>query len=90
MQCSIHPAVRYYIYDGQLTSKRMCIVLEDLEHDVSFVFEVQKAVVKWIKQNVSSVNKITNFSDGCAQQYKNYKNFMNLCCHFKDFAINAT
>ena len=65
----------------------MCIVSEDLEHDVSFIFEVQKAVVKWIKQNVSSVNIITYFSDGCAQQYKN---FMNLCCHFKDFAINAT
>ena len=90
MQCSIHPAVIYYIFDGQLTSKSMCIVSEDLEHDVSFVFEVQKAVVKWIKQNVSSVNKITYFSDGCAQQYKNYKNFMNLCCHFEDFAINAT
>ena len=90
MQCSIHPAVIYYIYDGQLTSKRMCIVSEDLEHDVSFVFEVQKAVVKWIKQNVSSVNKITYFSDGCTQQYKNYENFMNLCCHFEDFAINAT
>ena len=29
----------------------MCIVSEDLEHDVSFVFEVQNAEVKWIKQN---------------------------------------
>lgn len=28
-------------------------------------------------------------SDGCAEQYKNKKNFKNLCLHLKDFGIEA-
>ena len=29
------------------------------------------------------------FSDGCAGQYKNYKNFVNLCHHLSDVGIEA-
>ena len=29
------------------------------------------------------------FSDGAASQYKNRKNFLNLCCHRDDFGISA-
>ena len=29
------------------------------------------------------------FSDGCAGQYKNCKNFINLCHHLEDFGIPA-
>ena len=29
------------------------------------------------------------FSDGCAGQYKNCKNFVNLCLHEQDFDITA-
>ena len=30
------------------------------------------------------------FSDGCAGQYKNCKNFINLCLHEKDFGIECS
>ena len=33
--------------------------------------------------------KITYFSDGCAAQYKNCKNLINLCYHKEDFGIPA-
>jgi hypothetical protein len=33
--------------------------------------------------------KILYFSDGCAGQYKNCKNFINLCHHKEDFGIEA-
>ena len=33
--------------------------------------------------------KITYFSDGVAAQYKNHKNFINLCHHKDDFGVSA-
>ena len=35
------------------------------------------------------MDKIFYFSDGCAEQYKNRKNFVNLCHHQKDFNMDA-
>ena len=35
------------------------------------------------------VSNIHYFSDGCTGQYKNYKNFLNLCLHRDDFGIEA-
>ena len=33
--------------------------------------------------------KVFYFSDGCAGQYKNCKNFKNLCHHSVDFGVEA-
>ena len=45
---------------------------------------------------VSTSNRIMNklkffinLSDGCAGQYKSFKNFLNLCYHKKDFGVYA-
>ena len=35
------------------------------------------------------ITKLYYFSDGCAGQYKNYKNFLNLCHHKHDFGLEA-
>ena len=35
------------------------------------------------------ISIIEYFSDGCAAQYKNYKNFLNLCYHKDEFGLNA-
>jgi hypothetical protein len=32
---------------------------------------------------------VHSFSDGCAGQYKNCKNFLNLCYHKEDFGIDC-
>ena len=34
-------------------------------------------------------SKIIYVSDGCAAQYKNRKNFINLCYHMDDFGVPA-
>jgi len=37
----------------------------------------------------SKISHIHYFSDGSAAQYKNFKNFLNLCHHEEDFEITA-
>ena len=89
-QCSLHPVIIYFLNSTKkICSKSFCIVSEDLLHDVSFVHEVQRIITTWIQIHLSHIDTITHFSDGCAQQYKNYKNFINLLCHGDDFGIAA-
>ena len=54
----------------------MCHVLLSLTH---FVLEMFGEKPK----------KMFYFSDGCTGQYKNCKNFMNLCHHSVDFGFEA-
>ncbi len=35
------------------------------------------------------INKLMYFSNGCGGQYKNYKNFINLCLHKQDFGMDV-
>ena len=35
------------------------------------------------------MDEIFYISDGCAEQYKNRKNFINLCYHQQDFIMDA-
>ena len=54
-----------------------------------FVYEVQSLLMKHIRKKYSHIENIEYFSDGCAGQYKNFENFLNLCYHKNDFALNA-
>ena len=36
---------------------------------------------------MGSRTKVKYYTDGCASQYKNCKNFVNLCKHEKDFGV---
>ena len=60
-----------------------------MEHDIPFVYQVQSEVVQYLKKELSHVIDIEYFSDGCAGQYKNFKNILNLCHHVTDFGITA-
>ena len=51
--------------------------------------EVQKTIIKYLHELLPQVKKLFYFSDGCGGQYKNYKNFMNLCLHKQDFGLDA-
>lgn len=89
--CSLHPAVIYARADnGELVVSSLCIVSDDLEHDVPFVYETQRVVVQYIKDKFPKVQELLYYSDGCAAQYKNCKNFINLCNHENDFKLSAT
>ena len=58
-------------------------------HNTSFVHKIQKPLVEFLKQRLPNVTKIYYVSDGCGGQYKNFKNFLNLCSHKVDFSIKA-
>lgn len=90
--CSLHAVVIYTrnTDTGDLLVTNMCIVSDDLEHDVAFVHKTQKYVSEFLKNSCPEVTRVTYYSDGCAAQYKNCKNFLNLCLHEKDFGIKAT
>ena len=90
-QCTLHPIVLYFKIDGdiELQKHSICFISDDMEHDTAFVYETQKHVTNYIKDNLPLVSKIYYFSDGCGGQYKNYKNFLNLCNHKNDFGLVA-
>ena len=80
-QCSLHPVVVYFKEGEFLKHRSYCVLSDDLMHDVSFVHSVIKLVLDDLKLVCPPVKTIEYFSDGCAQQYKNRKNFINLCYH---------
>ena len=91
-QCSIHPVAVYLKNeDGHgCYEKSLCIISDDRTHDVDFVQQVIKLTCKNINEiSKSTVKKIFYFTDGCGGQYKNCKNFLNLCNHEKYFDISA-
>ena len=45
--------------------------------------------MSYVKKEFPAINQVEYFSDGCAGQYKNYKNILNLCRHQSDFGIKA-
>ena len=49
----------------------------------------KEAFLKRLIPARSQPRKIIYFSDGAASQYKNRKNFINLCHHEEDFGISA-
>jgi hypothetical protein len=50
-----------------------------------------KRTVEYVKNRISSnIETVHYFSDGCAGQYKNCRNFINICHHKQDFGVNCT
>ena len=87
--CTLHPAVIYVKEDGILKHYSFCVISNDIEHDTSFVYCLQKLLCAHIRDNFPHIKKVEYFSDGCAGQYKNFKNFLNLSYHEVDFVLEA-
>ena len=66
------------------------VISDCLQHDTVAVHLFQKRLIAYLRRKVSSnPQKIYYFSDGAASQYKNRKNFINLCHHQEDFGVDA-
>ena len=89
-RCTIHPVSIYLKENNQLVTKSLCFMSDDLQHDTCFVYEVLRRMTTFCQQKYPQLKAIEYFSDGCAGQYKNYKNFMNLCLHQQDLNMSAT
>ena len=89
-QCTLHPVVCYYRDEtSSVKAASLCFISDDNDHDTCFVYNVQNQVTDYLKANLPNIKKVNYFTDGCAAQYKNYKNFLNLTFHKDDFGINA-
>ena len=91
-QCTLHPIVLYYKCNesAEVSSKSLCVISDDLEHDVNMVYAVITETINCIKETISSDIKLVHyFTDGCTAQYKNCKNFWNLCHHEQDFGMQG-
>ena len=90
MQCTLHPVVVYYLgTDGNVEHSPVCVLSDDNNHDTCFVHEVQRHTLQYIKLKFPNIKIVKYFSDGCAGQYKNYTNLLNLCFHKEDFDLDA-
>lgn len=89
---TVHPSVVYYKNKNQsdgkefLDYKSFVFVSDSLTHNTVLVHVFQKKLLEFLKHNlVPDLKKNYYFSDGSAAQYKNRKNFSNLCHHLEDF-----
>ena len=84
----LHPVVVYFKDDtGSLLHISICFISDD-NNTCSF-YEVQKTMINYLHELIPQVKKLFYFSEGRGGQYKNYKNFMNLCLHKQDFRLDA-
>lgn len=89
-QATVHPVVIYYKdSENKLQHKSMCFISDDLDHDTAQVLLAQKHITDWIKTNLPHVEEVEYMTDGCAEQYKNCKAFLNLCRHEEMFGLKA-
>ena len=90
-QFTLHPAVLYYRNEaGEVVHSCFSFISDDLNHDTSFVYRLQELLCNFLRETMPNIKTIKYWSDGCAGQYKNYKNKINLCMHQEDFGLNAT
>ena len=90
-QFTLHPAVLYYRNEaGEVVHSCFSFISDDLNHDTSFVYRLQELLCNFLRETMPNIKTIKYWSDGCAGQYKNYKNMINLCMHQEDFGLNAT
>ena len=73
---------------GKINSLCFIVISESTVHDMHLF---QGKLVTFLTQKFGGVKprKIFYYSDGCAAQYKNCKNFTNLCYHVEDFGVQA-
>lgn len=91
-QATLHPFVAYYrssAQDNSLLHTSMCIISDSRKHTTAAVYTYQKHVLPHLQKILPKLNKIHYFSDGCAGQYKNRYNFINLCNHQEDFHLEC-
>lgn len=87
-QATVFVAFMYYKKEGELKKKGFVVISDNLTHDTVAVYTYQQLCIEYVKNNFS-VKKIHYFSDGAPQQFKNFKNIINICYHYEDFKIEA-
>ena len=88
-QCTIHPFVVYWRENDTERHQSFCFVSDETKHSASMVYEFLRHLIPEVQKLIPGLNKIHYFSDGCAGQYKNKFNFINIAHHATDFGISC-
>ena len=89
-QLTVHPFVCYRRRaDGSLEHVSICILSDSREHSANSVHCYLDEVVPFLKKQFPEMKKVHYFTDGCAGQYKNRFNFVNLAHHREDYGVDA-
>ena len=88
-QVTLHPWICYYKENETPKTLSVLFISDCLNHNTVAVYSFQKQLIELLKRTLD-LKKILYFSDGCAKQYKNKKNFLNIAYHTKDFGIQAS
>ena len=92
--CTLHPWVCYYLgQDGKIKTHTSLMISDCLSHNTVAVYSFQQNIIQQLKVKLleegTELKKIKYYTDGCAEQYKNLKNFKNLAEHKTDFDVEA-
>ena len=88
-QCSLFPILLYFVKKKFLKQESFCYISKDVDHDTGFVDKIQEDITRYIRETLPDASYVKYFSKGCAAQFKNIKNIINLCHRSKDFDLNA-
>lgn len=89
-QCTIHPFAIYYKDENHvLHHQSLVIIAESLRHNYDAVFQFQQELIKFLEERFGTIIKIFFFSDGAGSQYKNKKNFFQLCQYKASHAFDV-
>lgn len=88
-QCTVHPFVMYYKNEQEILCKSFCFLSPDTKHSTTMVYTFLCTLIPHIKSLFPKLTKIHYFSDGCAGQYKNRFNFLNIYYHKNDFNVDC-
>ena len=85
-QCTLHPFVCYFKGpDSTIQHESFCFISDYTKHSTAMVYTFLKTLIPFLKNKHPALKKVIYYSDGCAGQYKNRFNFMNLAYHEYDF-----
>ena len=78
-QATLHPFVAYQRQEDNTLQHRNIHVISDCkDHSTVTAFAFLKVVLKYLKTELPAVMRIHYFTDGCAGQYTDKNNFINL------------
>jgi hypothetical protein len=89
-QATIHPFCAWFKIGEEIKVVSASIISDERRHDTETVFAFQKSFLDWFLKEYPTIKAIEYWSDGCAGQYKNFKNFTNLNHHAEDFGVPAS
>ena len=88
-QAMLHPFVIYQMKDDKIATQSFCVISNSLQHNTNIVQYFLHIILEDLTTNIHQLKRCIYFSNGAASQYKNYKNFSNICNHEKDHGVPA-